>query len=261
VDNLVRNGMFSAASELSYLAGWMAFDDAEHSIAQQYFSLAVALATEANDAPMEGHVLRAMAHQAIDLGGYRRGWDLAAASIEGERYKLSSPRERALLGVVYARALGITGQKSAAARALIRAGEDLSAAKTNYDGEPSRVFFFDEASLAHETARTLKDAGDLRGATREFHRSVRTRKAAHFTRTYAVTLGYLGATQADMGDIDKACATWSSASDAMDGISSGRTRQVVTDMRSVLSGVSHRGSRVAQELDARARAYLASDIQ
>jgi hypothetical protein len=43
--------MFSAASELAYLSGWMAFDNAEHSIAQHYFSVAVKLAAEADDPP------------------------------------------------------------------------------------------------------------------------------------------------------------------------------------------------------------------
>ena len=65
--------MFSAASELAYLSGWMAFDNAEHSIAQHYFSVAVKLAAEADDPPMAGHVLRAMAHQAVDLGHFPTG--------------------------------------------------------------------------------------------------------------------------------------------------------------------------------------------
>jgi hypothetical protein len=67
-DERVRKDMFSAASELAYLSGWMAFDNAEHAIAQHYFSIAVKLAAEADDPPMAGHVLRAMAHQAVDLG-------------------------------------------------------------------------------------------------------------------------------------------------------------------------------------------------
>jgi len=259
-EDAARRGMFSAAGELSYLAGWMAFDNAEHSIAQQYYNLAVGLATEAGDAPLEGHVLRAMAHQAIDLGSYRRGLDLAAASVEGRRYQLARPRERALIGVVHAHALAVTGQKPAAARALTKAEGELSDATDNDDSERSRVSFFGEASLAHETARTLKDGGDILGAIREFNRSVDTRKAAAFARTHAVTLGYLGSAYADAGNIDEACATWSRALDAMDGINSGRTRQVVTDMRSALSGYRHRGTVVAQELDGRARAYLGNDL-
>jgi len=256
-DDRVRSEMFSAASELAYLSGWMAFDNAEHFIAQQYFTIAVALATEADDPPMSGHVLRAMAHQAVDLRHYQQGLELAAASMDGRRYTLACPRERALFGVVYARALGATGQKAAAAAALIRAEDDL-AATTSDDDEPSRVFFFGEASLAHQTACTLRDTGDLPGALREFQRSARTRKATIFTRTHALTLGSLGSVQALSGNMDEACATWSSALDVMDGINSGRVRQVVTDMRSGLSSFRRQGSSNTTELDARAAAYLAA---
>jgi hypothetical protein len=248
--------MFAAASELAYLSGWMAFDNAEHPTAQAYFTLAVKLAAEADDPPMAGHVLRAMAHQAVDLGHPQHALELATASLDGRRHTLASHRERALLRVVHARALAASGQKRAAASALLQAEEDLAAASSG-DDEPGRVFFFAEASLAHETACTLRDLGDLPGAAKQFRRSVRTRKAATFTRTHAVTLGYLGAVQARQGGIEEACATWTSALDAMDGIRSGRTRQVAAEMRSVLSPFRGRGIRAVADVDGRAAAYLA----
>jgi len=255
-DDRVRREMYSAASELAYLSGWMAFDSSEHAIAQRYFAVAIKLAAEADDPPMAGHVLRAMAHQALDLGHSQQAMELATASMDGQRYAMASPRERALLGVVYARGLTATRQERAAATALVRAEDDLAAAGPG-DAEPGRVFFFGEASLAHETACALRDSGDLAGAVREFRRSVRARKAATFTRTHCVTLGYLGAVQAHQGGIEEACATWSAALDAMDGIRSGRTRQVAIDMRSVLSPFRSLGIRAVGDLDARAATHLA----
>ena len=252
----LRRDMFSAASELSCLSGWMAFDNAEHSIAQNYFTLAVKLAAEADDAPMTGHVLRAMAHQANDLGHRRQALSLASTSIEGDLYRLASSRERALLGVVHARTLASNGQSAEAAAALLRAENDLAAASLG-DDEPPRVFFFGEASLAHETACAIRDTGDFSGAAQEFRRSVRTRKASAFTRTHAVTLGYLGSVQARQGNVEEACTTWSAALDSMDGIRSARTRQTAVDMRSSLSPFRQRGLRSVAELDARAAAYLA----
>lgn len=260
-DPQVRREMFSAAGELAYLSGWMAFDNGEQAVAQHYFSAAVKLAAEADDPPIVGHVLRAMAHQAIDLGHYRQGVELAAASMEGRRYALACPRERALFGVVYARALGACGDRIAAAAALIKAENDLAEATAREDEEPFRVFFFGEASLANQTGCTLRESGDLAGAAKEFRRSVRTRKAATFTRTHAVTLGYLGAVQARSGNIDEACTSWSAALSAMDGVHSARTRQVVVDMRSALSPFRRRGIPAAAELDARAGAYLSGAYQ
>jgi hypothetical protein len=198
-----------------------------------------------------------MAHQAVDLGHPQKAAELASASIDGERYAAASPRERALLGVVHARALSVNGDQRAAAAALVRAEDDLAAAEPG-DEEPNRVFFFGEASLAHETACTLRDSGDLPGAIREFDRSIRTRKAVPFARTHSVTLSYLGTVHAQRGDLDEALATWSDALDAMDGVRSGRTRRAATEMRLVLAPLRQRGHQAATDLDARAARYLAS---
>lgn len=254
-DDRIRQDMFSAASELAYVAGWMAFDNCEHATAQESFTAALKLAAEADDPPLAAHILRAMAHQAVDLGHHQQALNLATASVTGDRYALASPRERALLGVVHARALAVTGQTRAAASALLRAENDLAAVGTG-DEEPGRVFFFGEASLAHETACALRDSGDLPGAARQFRHSVRTRKAATFTRTHAVTLGYLGAVQVQQNDVEQACITWSTALDSMDGIRSGRTRQVAIDMRELLAPFQRRSIKAVNELDARAAAYL-----
>ncbi|MGB8963447.1 MAG: hypothetical protein WCC38_16020, partial [Pseudonocardiaceae bacterium] len=96
----------------------------------------------------------------------------------------------------------------------------------------------------------------LSGALKEFCRSARTRKATTFTRTHAVTLGYLGAVHARRGEIDQACSIWSTALDAMDGIHSARARQTVVDMHAALSVFRRSGVPATVELDARACAYL-----
>ena len=167
----------------------------------------------------------------------------------------ATPRERALLGVVHARGLAANGMKQAAAKALLRAEDDLASASDGIQ-EPDRTFFFGEASLAHETACTLRDLGDRDGAIQQFQRSVRKRGAA-FRRTHAVMLGYLGATQIAAGGVQEACGTWTMVLDAMEeGIYSGRARQAVVDMRILLSPYRHRRIPVVAELDQRARRYL-----
>ncbi|MFE7468388.1 hypothetical protein ACFU6R_30395 [Streptomyces sp. NPDC057499] len=233
----------------------MAFDNGEHHTAQRNFTASVKPAAEADDASMAAHVIRAMAHQANDLGHPGDALDLAAASVDGRRYAEAGSRERALLGVVHARTLASTGANRAAAQALLRAEDDLAAAGPG-DDEPNRVFFFQEASLAHETALALRDMGDLSGAEQHLRRSVRTRKAGKFTRTHAVTLGYLGGIQARRHRIEEACATWSESLDAMDGVRSARTRRAAADMRSALSPLLGRGIRSVTTVHTRAVAHL-----
>ncbi|MEW5653740.1 Tat pathway signal protein [Streptomyces cinereoruber] len=251
----VRRSLYSAAAEAVYVAGWMGFDASRHEAARRHFTLALKLAAEADDAPLAGHILRAMAHQAMDLGHPRAALDLATASVERERYARAAPRERALIGIVRARALALDGRRNSAVAAIHQAEADLDRASTG-DDEPKRVWFFQEASLAHETARTLWALGDLDGALRHFRDSVRRREAGSFSRTHAVTLGYMGTVQAGQGDIDAACRTWSRALDAMDGVQSGRAREAAVTMRTVLSPFRHRGIPSASEVDARARAVL-----
>ncbi|MFG2415102.1 tetratricopeptide repeat protein [Streptomyces goshikiensis] len=250
-----RQEMFTAAGELAYLAGWTAFDSSEHAVAQKWLDVALRLSAEADDAPLAGHILRAQAHQTLDLGHPVQALRLAEISVAQRRYTDASPRERSLLGVVHARSLAAAGHKQQAIAALLRAEDDLRHAELG-DDEPARVFFFSEASLAHETARTLQVLGDLRGAEREFQRSVRTRRAQPFARTHAVTLGLLGAVQIQRGAVDSACATWSQALDAMQGVQSGRALDTVIQMRRSLSPYRGRGGTTLAQLDDRARTVI-----
>lgn len=250
-----RSRFHAAAAEAVYLAGWMSFDASQHESARRFFTLAVKLAAEADDGPLVGHILRAMAHQATDLGHPKKAVDLASASTDRPRFTRACPRERALLRVVRARSLATNGQRREAATALLQAEKDLAAAKPG-DEEPSRVWFFSQASLAHETARTLWTLGDLKGAEAQFWRSVRTRKADAFSRTHAVTLGFLGALEAQQGSVEAACEVWGQALDAMQGVQSGRTRESAATMRRMLSPYRNRGISAAAEIDERARELL-----
>ncbi|MFE9424293.1 Tat pathway signal protein [Kitasatospora sp. NPDC006697] len=252
----VRRDLVSAAGELVYLAGWMDFDADRQGSAQRNFQLALALAAEADDAPLAGHILRAAAHQAVDLGHPGRALQFAEASVDRRRYGLAGSREKSLLGVVHARALAAAGRRQDALTALRQAEDDLGNAGTPGGGDdPARVGFFGEASLAHETACTLRDLGDLQGAETAFVHSVRTRPPA-FARTRAVTLGYLGDVQVRQGRVDAACATWHQALDAMAGLQSGRARSTVVQMRRALSPVRGRGGSTAAQLDRRAQEFL-----
>ena len=249
-----RRDTYSAVAEMTYLAGWMAFDASEHRTAQRYLTLATRIAAEAGDGPLAGHILRALAHQAVDLGLPRKALALADASMSRDRYGQASQREKALLAIVHARALAADGNRSGTIAAISRAEQDL--ARADNDGAPGRVDFFQEASLAHETACALRDLGQPVDAEIHFQRSVATRRRQQYARTHSVTLGYLGAVQVQQGHLDEACTTWGQALDAMAGVLSGRVRDVIVRMQSDLSPVRQRGGRHVAELDHRAREML-----
>ncbi|MFJ4700616.1 Tat pathway signal protein [Streptomyces sp. NPDC088768] len=245
----VRASLYAAAGEMAYLVGWMAFDAAAHGEAQRYFALAARLAAEAADGPLAGHILRAMAHQAADLGHPRAALDFAEASMDKDRHGRAAPRERALLSIVHARALAATGDRRGTLAAISRAEADL--ARDGGDG-PARAEFFGPAALAHEAACALQDLGHLPDAQIQFERSVTLRAADTYRRTHSVTLGYLGALHIRQGRTDEAVARWSQALDTMNGVRSGRARQVVERMRVDLSPYRRRGPVAVRELDQRA---------
>ncbi|MER8119023.1 Tat pathway signal protein [Streptomyces sp. NPDC094031] len=250
----LRRDTYSAVAEMTYLAGWMAFDASEHRPAQRYLTLAARIAAEADDGPLAGHILRALAHQAVDLGHPHRALALADASMTRDRYGQASPREKALLAIVHARALAADRDRAGALAAISRAERDL--ARADGADAPARVTFFQEASLAHETACALRDMSRPRDAEIHFQRSVATRRRQQYARTHSVTLGYLGAVQVRQGRLDEAIATWNQALDAMDGIQSGRARDVIVRMQSDLSPVRRRGGRHVADLDRKAREML-----
>jgi hypothetical protein len=169
-------------------------------------------------------------------------------------YGQASSREKALLAVVHARALAAGGDRRGTLAAISRAERDL--ARADNEDAPDRVSFFQEASLAHETACALRDLGNPLDAELHFQRSVATRRRQQYARTHSVTLGYLGAVQVQQGRLDEACGTWGQALDAMAGVQSGRARDVIVRMQSDLSPVRQRGGRHVAELDRRAREML-----
>ncbi|MFE5709572.1 hypothetical protein ACFQ7J_01880 [Streptomyces sp. NPDC056501] len=135
---------------------------------------------------------------------------------------------------------------------LHQAEKDLS--RAGGGDEPGRVWFFGEASLAHETAAALRDLGDLKSAGHEFRRSVETCRA-QFRRTRSVTLGYLAEVQIQQGRLDAACDAWDRALGATAGVRSGRPRETVVQMRRSLSPFRNRVG-AATDLGAKARAVL-----
>jgi hypothetical protein len=121
----IRRAMFSAAAELTYLAGWKAFDSNQQGVAQRYYLRALRLANEADDGALGGFILRAMAHQAVDLGHGRACLDLAESSLDWSR-KNGTPGAYALFTVVKARGYA-AGKEATQTTSTLNAAEHLLA--------------------------------------------------------------------------------------------------------------------------------------
>jgi hypothetical protein len=80
-----RPDLFRAASELAYLAGYMAADGGAAGLGQRYFIEAIRLADEAGDPLVRATALRSMAVLAIELGHPTQAVDLAEAAVASVR--------------------------------------------------------------------------------------------------------------------------------------------------------------------------------
>jgi len=250
-----RRAMFSAAAELTYLAGWKAFDSGQHGVAQRYYLKALRLANEADDGPLGGFVLRAMAHQAVDLGHGQACLRLAESALEWSR-RNGTPGASALFTVVKARGYA-AGRQAKPTTTALRSAEQLLG-RVDWNAEPIWIhrMGFGEPSLANQTAQALRDLGDLAGAEREFRRSTATRDGTAHRRIHALTLANLADVQHTRGQVSDACTNWSASLDSMTGLQSARARQAVLNLRRRIATLGPRQPAFARQLDQRAAAIL-----
>lgn len=255
--DVVRDRMFSAAAEFAYSVGWKAFDSSEHGLAQAFYLRALRLANYAGDGALGGFILRAMAHQAIDLGHGAFGLRLAESSLEWSRLN-GTPAASALFTVVKARGHAAQGQRRAAVATMIQAEALLSS--VDWSVEPIWIhrMGFGESSLANQTAQSLRDLGDTREAERQFRRSVATRDAGAHRRIHALTLANLADIEFTRGELAGACRHWSRALDGMTGLQSARAVEAMRNMRRRVSTLGQRTPAEAKVVEQRAVAMIAN---
>ncbi|MET8680029.1 hypothetical protein ABZW18_21200 [Streptomyces sp. NPDC004647] len=256
-NDAVRRGMFSAAAELAYLAGWKAHDAGRDGLAQRYYLHAFQMTQESDPRAHAGYILRIMAHQAFDLGHHAHCVDLAEAALKRVRGQVDAGTET-LFWLTLARAHAAEGDGRRALGAISKAEHLMSIVRT---GEPPMWAVMGgsaEARASNQTAKALTQLGDMTAAAEQYQRSAQCWDPKRFPRIYALTLADLGQTQLARGHIDTACGTWSTALDHMGGMASARVRTAVGDIRSQLAVFRGRNATDARKLDERAAQWQAA---
>ncbi len=209
--------MFGAAGALTEMAGWMAHDAGQDQIARQHFGQALQYATFAGDLQMRAHVLGSLTHLADHMGlpdealrFAREGQDIVA--------RVSNPAVKARMLALEARAMASADNSDACAKLLIAAEDALSEVPAE---EPSVwVSHFDEASLASETVRSMRQLSQFAPARRSAERIVELRKG----RVRSLAFGLLGLAQILLTkpepEPEEACAVASQVLDATGSLSS-----------------------------------------
>jgi hypothetical protein len=207
--------LFTAASEMTLLAGWMAYDLEQHPIAQRYLIQALRLAQAAGDHLLGGEILAAMAAQAAYLGDGSGVVDLARAAARSARRVGSG----ALLSEALAtEAHGHAQSGDARACAALLAGAH-QALDTSHD-EPDLLAYYGPAYLSARTGRALFVSGDAAGAARALRASLAMQSG--YERGRVLNLAMLAAVLTCGGELDAACATAAQAASQARPVKSAR---------------------------------------
>ncbi|MDI3387227.1 regulator [Streptomyces sp. B-S-A8] len=218
--------LFSAAADLTRLAGWTSYDIAAHGLAQRYFVQALRLAQAAGDRAYGSYVLVTMSRQAVYLGHGREAVQLARVAQQGVG-AAAPPAVQALLHAVEARGHGVLGEVRACTGALVRAERALEAARPG-DEVPHWARFFDEAQLADEFGHCHRDLQQYRAAAQHAERSLHLRAPA-FARSRLFSRVVLATARLGLGELDQACALGAEAAQQAAEMRSARALEYVRD--------------------------------
>ncbi|MFH8340926.1 regulator [Streptomyces sp. AM6-12] len=218
--------LFSAAADLTRLAGWTSYDIAAHGLAQRYFVQALRLAQAAGDRPYGSFVLVTMSRQAVYLGHGREAVQLARVAQQGIATG-GPPAVQSLLHAAEARAHGVLGEVRACTAALVRAERALEAARPG-DEVPYWARFFDEAQLADELGHCHRDLQQFRAAAQHAERSLQLRAPA-YARSRLFCRVVLATARLGLGELDQACALAAEAAVQAADMRSARAIEYIRD--------------------------------
>lgn len=218
--------LFSAAADLTRLAGWTSYDIAAHGLAQRYFVQALRLAQAAGDRAYGSYVLITMSRQAVYLGHGREAVQLARVAQQG--VGSAAPNAvLALLHAVEARGHGVLGEAKACAASLARAERALEVSRPG-DDVPHWARHFDEAQLADELGHCHRDLQQYRAAAQHAERSLQLCAPA-YARSRLFCRVVLASARLGLGELDQACRLGAEAARQAAEMRSVRATEYVRD--------------------------------
>ncbi|MFF3931554.1 tetratricopeptide repeat protein [Streptomyces hirsutus] len=247
----VGYALFSAATEVSQLLAWTAYDVGNHKLAHRYLTSTLRLSQVIDDRMFGARILGNLSHQANYLGNHTQAIQLARAAVEGAKGR-ATPRAMANYWAMEARALSNAGDRTGAGRAMNQAEQHFDQADTAED--PAWLSYFDDAELLGEFCHCFRDLKMRREAVEHAQRAVDSTDPQ-----YARTLGFcrivLAQSQLLNGDLEAAVTTASLAVDGGDSLQSNRFQRYVTDFQAEVSG--HVGNPVVAAFNDQVRDALA----
>ncbi|WP_078624382.1 transcriptional regulator [Streptomyces monomycini] len=241
----VRAAMRSAASDLCYLTGYMAVDEGEHHLAQQYYVKALELAGAARDHLTYCTTLRGMSVQAVDLGHGAEALRLADAAAAASPQ--AGPRMRAFLAGQQAHAYAQTGNRHAALSYM----KEAEVAMEKAESRATTFASYNPSSLLYHVGQVTYELGDVRGSIVALGESDAARHRS-FQRNRSRFLSIMAERQLEIGHLEAACETWGKVLDIYPHVRSGQCDHRIAVMREKIR--PYLKNRLAHALYERAKA-------
>ncbi|MFI0776289.1 sporulation protein [Streptomyces sp. NPDC021212] len=248
----IADGLYSAAAELSRLAGWTAFDAGEHAIAQEHFVQALSLARAGGNAELGAYVLATMALQTMRRGYPNEAIDMAQGAYERAR-DAAHPRVLAFARLIEARAHAQVGDERAAARALSGCERLLDAACEVEP--PTYIAYFGPARMASDAVEIYRD---LRKPHVAAGWDAQCTMPAGHTRAVGLRLSVTATAHLQARDLEQGLAVGRRAVDILAGVASARAREYVEDIHTALAPWAREPQ--VQAWQSRARRQLNGDM-
>ncbi len=229
----VGRELFAATSELVHLIGWMARDEGNQGLSQQYNVHSYQLAAEAGEDELAATALRGMADQAIDLGHVAIAVRLAEACEQRGR-KLKNPKALAYYRNTLARAAAADGDRTTAGRLLTSSQAAIEHAPPR-PGQ-SWASHYSHGRWAHESGMIHAKLGDYAAAEEHLHLAMEIHGLDR-KRTRAMVLADLGQVQLKRGNTTQALATWNDFLTCADSVQSVRITDGLTNIAARLPGI------------------------
>jgi len=211
----VRLDMLAAASDLTYLTGWMAMYEKAHGLGQTYYVKALKLAGEAQDHVTYCRTLRGMSLQASNLGYGRKSLELADSAAAAA--PAAGPRLVAFLRGQQAHAASMVGDRHTAHRRLGEAEAALSKADNRRDA----IGGYDRTAWLFHVSHVLHEERDLPGSIKALQQSIKVQpKVERQGRVHSYAL--LAQRQYVYGHLDASCNSWGRFLDDYEHVSSAR---------------------------------------
>ncbi len=157
--------VFLAAAGLTEMAGWMAHDAGRDALAEQHFQRALGMAQIGQDSQLGADICGSLSHLAHHTGRPDRAFAYARQGHEQLKSGPSHPGLEARLLAMQARGHAAARDHDGCIQHLHRAERVL--ATTPAEAPSPWASSFDEASLAAEAARCLRQFGQLGAARRQ----------------------------------------------------------------------------------------------